>query len=154
MIQKTYAAYVEPHTHTHTHTLTHTHTHSHTNKQTNKQTSWWKNSRSFVSNHPGDCCCQPPLDVTRTVNEDRDCNSCATCIWHTISHGTTHPSVHLTPGTRNSIRKGADSSLCKCNHYEYARISCTRYKWILGWVVPCKIMWQMHVTQLLTETLR
>jgi len=39
MIQKTYAAYVEPHTHTHTHThtLTHTHTHSHTLTHTDKK---------------------------------------------------------------------------------------------------------------------
>jgi hypothetical protein len=29
-----------------------------------------------------------------TVSEKRFCNGCATCISHTISHGTTQPSIH------------------------------------------------------------
>jgi hypothetical protein len=33
--------------------------------------------------------------VCSAVSEERVCNSCATCISHTISHGTTQPSIHL-----------------------------------------------------------
>jgi hypothetical protein len=33
--------------------------------------------------------------VCSAVSEEGDCNSCATCISHTISHGTTQPSIHL-----------------------------------------------------------
>jgi hypothetical protein len=38
------------------------------------------------------------------------------------------------------------SDECKCTLS--ARISCTRRKWILGWVVPCEIVCEMHVAQL------
>jgi hypothetical protein len=83
MIQKTNAAYLELRTYT---------------------------TQSFVSNDPGDCCCcAPPLDassfengcptteelVCSAVSDGIFCNSCATCISHTISHGTTQPSIHL-----------------------------------------------------------
>jgi hypothetical protein len=66
--------------------------------------------KSSVSNDPGDCCCcASPLDATSlengyptteelvcsAVSEERVCNSCATCISHTISHGPTQPSIHL-----------------------------------------------------------
>jgi hypothetical protein len=69
-----------------------------------------KNTRSFVSNDPGDCCCcAPPLVATSfengyptteelvcsAVSEEIVRNSCATCISHTILHGTTHPSIYL-----------------------------------------------------------
>jgi hypothetical protein len=68
------------------------------------------------------CCCAPPLYATSfenghptteelvcsAVSEEGVCNSCATCISHTISHETTRPSIHLAAsGTRNSSRKGA-----------------------------------------------
>jgi hypothetical protein len=33
--------------------------------------------------------------VCSAVREGIVCNSCATCISHTISHGTTQPSIHL-----------------------------------------------------------
>jgi hypothetical protein len=86
MIQKTNAAYLELHTYT----------------------SRQKNTQTFVSNGPGDCCA-PPLDVTSfqngypttkelvcsAVSEERVCDSCATCISHTIPHGTTQQSIHL-----------------------------------------------------------
>jgi hypothetical protein len=73
-------------------------------------TSRYKNTQSFVLNDPGDCCCcVPPLNATSfengystteelvysAVSEERVCNSCETCISHTISHGTTQPSIHL-----------------------------------------------------------
>jgi hypothetical protein len=72
-------------------------------------TSRYKNTQSFVSNDTGDCYCAPPLDATSfgngyptteelvcsAVSEERVCNSCATCISHTISHGTTQSSIHL-----------------------------------------------------------
>jgi hypothetical protein len=69
-----------------------------------------ENTQSFVSYYPGDCCCcAPPLDATSfengyatteelvcsAVSEERVCFGCATCISHTISHGTTEPSIHL-----------------------------------------------------------
>jgi hypothetical protein len=81
MIQKTNEAYSELHSHT----------------------SQEKNSHSFVSNNLDECwCCALLLDaitsengyltiedlVCLTVREERFCNSCATCILHTISHGT------------------------------------------------------------------
>jgi hypothetical protein len=68
------------------------------------------NTQSFVSNDTGDCCCcAPPLDATSfengyptteelvcsAVSEERVCNSCATCISHTISHEATQPNIHL-----------------------------------------------------------
>jgi hypothetical protein len=31
----------------------------------------------------------------------------------------------------------------------YDSLPCTRRKWILGWVVPCEIVCEMHVAQLL-----
>jgi hypothetical protein len=88
MIQKTNAVYSELHT----------------------RTSRYKSTQRFVSNDPGDfCSCAPPLDATSfengyptteelvcsAVSEERVCNSCATWISHTISHGTTQPSIHL-----------------------------------------------------------
>jgi hypothetical protein len=36
--------------------------------------------------------------VCSAVRKERDSNSCATCISHTISHGTTQPSIHLRLG--------------------------------------------------------
>jgi hypothetical protein len=36
---------------------------------------------------------------------------------------------------------------CKCT--PSARISCTRRKWTLGWLVTCEIVCEMHVAQLL-----
>jgi hypothetical protein len=33
--------------------------------------------------------------VCSAVSKERVCNSCATCIAHTISHGTTQLSIHL-----------------------------------------------------------
>jgi hypothetical protein len=64
----------------------------------------------FVSNAPGDYCFSAPsLGATsfesdyRTAeelacsafSEERDCNSCKTCILHNILHGTTQPSIYL-----------------------------------------------------------
>jgi hypothetical protein len=40
-----------------------------------------------------------------------------------------------------------------CNCTLSARISCTRRKWTLGWVVPCEIVCEMHVAQLLQTLL-
>jgi hypothetical protein len=69
-----------------------------------------KHSKRFVSNDPGDSyCCALPLAATSfengyptteelvccAVSEERDSNRCATCISHTISNGTTQPSIHL-----------------------------------------------------------
>jgi hypothetical protein len=83
-IQKRNAAYLEIHTHT----------------------SRQKNSQSFVSNGQGGFrCCALPLYATTfengyhttdelvysAVSKERACNSCATCISQTISHGTTQP---------------------------------------------------------------
>jgi hypothetical protein len=60
-----------------------------------------KNSQSFVSNDLGYCCCcMPLLDATSFENgyptteeflqlQKKVCNSCKTCISHTISPGTT-----------------------------------------------------------------
>jgi hypothetical protein len=88
MIQKTNAAYLELHNYT----------------------SREKNTQSFVSDDTGDCCCcELPLDATSfesgyhtteemvcsAFSDERVCNSSATCISHTISHGATQPSVHL-----------------------------------------------------------
>jgi hypothetical protein len=68
------------------------------------------NFRSFVSNDPADCCCCVALLhatsfehgysttddlVCCAVSEERVCNNCAMCIVHTISPGTTQPSIHL-----------------------------------------------------------
>jgi hypothetical protein len=33
--------------------------------------------------------------VCSAVRDERVCNSCATCILHTISYGTTQPSIHI-----------------------------------------------------------
>jgi hypothetical protein len=100
MIQKTNAAHLELHSYT----------------------SLQKNIQSFVSNDTGDCCCcAPQLDATSfengyttteelvcsAVSEDRVCNSCATCISHTISQWNQQAECPFKPGTRNSIRKGA-----------------------------------------------
>jgi hypothetical protein len=82
IIQKTSVAYLELHTHT----------------------SQQKNSQPFVSNDPGDYCCfalrlkatsfengNPITEelVCSAVSKERVCNSCATSISYTISHGTT-----------------------------------------------------------------
>jgi hypothetical protein len=59
---------------------------------------------------------------------------------HTADVETT---IQLVPNFVQSV----PSDGCKCT--VYARISCTRRKWILGWVVPCEIVCEMHVAQLL-----
>jgi hypothetical protein len=51
--------------------------------------------------------------------------------------------IHLVPNFVQSV----PSDGCNCNLP--AGISCTRRKWILGWVVPCEIVCEMHVSQLL-----
>jgi hypothetical protein len=38
----------------------------------------------------------------------------------------------------------SDGSYVSCDS-----LPCTRRKWILGWVVPCEIVCEMHVAQLL-----
>jgi hypothetical protein len=43
--------------------------------------------------------------VCSAVSEERVCSSCATCISHTISHGTTQPSIHLR------LEQGSESQL-------------------------------------------
>jgi hypothetical protein len=58
----------------------------------------------------GDCCCcmlmwdtatfengDPTTEelVCSAVSKEKVCNSCAMCISHTVSHGTTQPSIHL-----------------------------------------------------------
>jgi hypothetical protein len=60
------------------------------------------------------------------------------CVGSKPEHG---PQLHQTQ------RDDQDSCLCKFTLS--ARISCTRRKWILGWVVPCEIVCEMHVAQLL-----
>jgi hypothetical protein len=51
--------------------------------------------------------------------------------------------IQLVPNFVHSV----PSDGCKC--ILSARISCTRNKWILGWVVPCVIVCEMHSEQLL-----
>jgi hypothetical protein len=85
--------------------------------------------------------------VCSAVSEGRYCNSCATCISHTISHGTTQLSIHLRlvqeMHLHHAQRANWDSCLCKCTLC--ARISCTSCKWIFIWVVPCEIVCKMHI---------
>jgi hypothetical protein len=51
--------------------------------------------------------------VCSGVGEERVYNSCATCISHTISHGTPPAEYPSMPGTRNSSRKGAFASITR-----------------------------------------
>jgi hypothetical protein len=67
------------------------------------------------------------------------CSASHTADVETIIHG---PQLHQT--------QRADQDSCFFLHFTLsARISCTRRKWILGWVVPCEIVCEMHVAQLL-----
>jgi hypothetical protein len=66
------------------------------------------------------------------------CSASHTADVETIIHG---PQLHQTQ------MADQDSCFCKCTLS--ARILCTRRKWILGWVVPYEIMYEMHVAQLL-----
>lgn len=69
-----------------------------------------KPQKSFVSSDQDEIrCCVPPLDATSfekvystieklvcsAVSEEKICNSCATCMSHTLSHGTTESNIHL-----------------------------------------------------------
>lgn len=70
---------------------------------------------------------------------------------HRDTWGTGRTRPHLLPQGGN-IRKHScithrGMSLYKCTLS--ARISCTKRKWILVWVVPCKIVCEMNVAQLL-----
>jgi hypothetical protein len=50
--------------------------------------------------------------------------------------------IQLVP---NFVQSGAgDESYRSCDS-----LPCTRRKWILGWMVPCEIVCEMHVAQLL-----
>jgi hypothetical protein len=68
-----------------------------------------KTAKSFVQNDPGDCCCcAPSLDATSfesgystteelvcsSIREEGAYYSCATCISHTVSDGTTLGTGH------------------------------------------------------------
>jgi hypothetical protein len=50
--------------------------------------------------------------------------------------------IELVPNFVQSV--STDESYRSCDS-----LPCTRRKWILGWVVPCKIVCEMHITQLL-----
>jgi hypothetical protein len=82
----------------------------------------WKNYQRFVHT-------SQRLDV-RSANHTTDVE--------TIIHG---PLLHQTQRT--------DQDSCFCKRTLSARISCTRRKWILGRVVPCEIVCEMHVAPLL-----
>jgi hypothetical protein len=66
------------------------------------------------------------------------CYASHTADVETMIHG---PQLHQTQ------RADQDSCFWKCTLS--ARISCTKCKWILGWVVPCEIVCEMHVAQML-----
>jgi hypothetical protein len=69
---------------------------------------------------------------------------------HKKSHGVKSGDLggHLHHTTLHQTQR-ADQDSCRCKCILSARISCTRRKWILGWVVSCEIVCEMHVAQLL-----
>jgi hypothetical protein len=50
--------------------------------------------------------------------------------------------IQLVPNFVQNVT--SDGSYGSCDS-----LPCTRRKWILGWVVPCEIVCEMHVAQLL-----
>jgi hypothetical protein len=59
--------------------------------------------------------------------------------------------MEASPNTVHSCirHRGPTRGTCFYKCTLSARISCTRRKWILGWVIPCEIVCEMHVAQLL-----
>jgi hypothetical protein len=97
-----------------------------------------------------------PLVLKMATPQHRNC--CVLQLENKESVTTVHRAFrtqfHMEPPSQVFIyawykksRKDAhqDSCLWKCSLSAW--ISCTRRKWILGWVVPCEIMWEMwHVS--------
>jgi hypothetical protein len=117
-------------------------------------TSWQKNSQEFSFKWTAyDCSCAPLLDATSsengyptteellcsTVSEERVCNSCATCISHTLFCLDPPSQVSIYTWYKKFEQKGC---ICKCQSWLALCMWCN--------CGPCSDLLQMQPTKIST----